>query len=41
VDFKGRGTEEDLTALGRSQLGLPPLGKKGREAAGAFASTVS
>jgi hypothetical protein len=25
MDFKGRGTESDLTALGRSQLGLPPL----------------
>jgi hypothetical protein len=25
VDFRGRGTEADLTALGRSQLGLPPL----------------
>jgi len=24
VDFVGRGTENDLTALGRSQLGLPP-----------------
>jgi len=24
VDFRGRGTESDLTALGRSQLGLPP-----------------
>jgi hypothetical protein len=24
VDFRGRGTENDLTALGRSQLGLPP-----------------
>jgi Protein of unknown function (DUF1479) len=24
VDFKGRGTEKDLTPLGRSQLGLPP-----------------
>ncbi len=24
VDFVGRGTEADLTALGRSQLGLPP-----------------
>jgi hypothetical protein len=23
VDFQGRGTEDDLTALGRSQLGLP------------------
>jgi hypothetical protein len=26
VDFRGRGTEADLTPLGRSQLGLPPLG---------------
>ncbi|HZU27846.1 MAG TPA: YbiU family protein [Bryobacteraceae bacterium] len=25
VDFKGRGTEADLTPLGRSQLGLPAL----------------
>ncbi|MDE3196725.1 MAG: DUF1479 domain-containing protein [Acidobacteriota bacterium] len=25
VDFKGRGSERDLTELGRSQLGLPPL----------------
>jgi hypothetical protein len=25
VDFRGRGTESDLTPLGRSQLGLPPL----------------
>jgi hypothetical protein len=25
VDFNGRATEADLTALGRSQLGLPPL----------------
>ncbi len=25
VDFRGRGTEADLTPLGRSQLGLPPL----------------
>lgn len=25
VDFKGRGTEADLTPLGRSQLGLPPI----------------
>jgi len=24
VDFHGRGMEADLTALGRSQLGLPP-----------------
>ncbi len=24
VDFRGRGTENDLTELGRSQLGLPP-----------------
>jgi hypothetical protein len=29
VDFKGRGTEADLTPLGRSQLGLPQ--KTGRE----------
>jgi hypothetical protein len=41
VDFKGKGTEEDLTPLGRSQLGLPALAKKGREAVGAFASGVS
>jgi hypothetical protein len=27
VDFTGRGTEEGLTPLGRSQLGLPPVGK--------------
>ena len=26
VDFRGRGTEADLTPLGRGQLGLPPLG---------------
>jgi Protein of unknown function (DUF1479) len=25
VDFKGRGTEADLTPLGRSQLGLPAI----------------
>jgi hypothetical protein len=25
VDFRGRATEADLTALGRSQMGLPPL----------------
>ena len=41
VDFKGRGTEEDLTPLGRSQLGLAPLDKKGRESVGAFASRLS
>jgi hypothetical protein len=28
VDFKGRGTEQDLTPLGRSQLGLPPLSEQ-------------
>ena len=28
VDFKGRGTEADLTPLGRSQLGLQPLVEK-------------
>jgi hypothetical protein len=27
VDFRGRATEADLTALGRSQLGLPPLSR--------------
>jgi hypothetical protein len=41
VDFKGRGTEEDLTPLGRSQLGLPALGEKGSEAVGEFAAKVS
>ncbi len=25
VDFRGRATEADLTPLGRSQMGLPPL----------------
>jgi hypothetical protein len=30
VDFVGRGTEADLTALGRSQLGLPMLANEGR-----------
>jgi hypothetical protein len=28
VDFVGRGTEADLTPLGRSQMGLPPLAVK-------------
>lgn len=28
IDFKGRGTEADLTPLGRSQLGLPPLDER-------------
>src|SRR3984885_9859469 len=41
VDFKGRGTEEDLTRLGRSQLGLPKLGEKRRETVGAFAARLS
>jgi hypothetical protein len=31
VDFKGRGTEADLTPLGRSQLGLSPQGAKPEE----------
>jgi Protein of unknown function (DUF1479) len=31
VDFKGRGTEADLTPLGRSQLGLSPQGDKPEE----------
>lgn len=30
VDFEGRGTEADLTPLGRSQLGLPGLKSAGR-----------
>lgn len=38
VDFKGRGTEADLTPLGRSQLGLPPLPAKESEAAHSMAS---
>jgi hypothetical protein len=38
VDFKGRGTEADLTPLGRSQLGLPPLPAKESEAAHPMAS---
>ena len=28
VDFRGRATEADLTPLGRSQMGLPPLVSK-------------
>jgi hypothetical protein len=31
VDFRGRGAEADLTPLGRSQLGLPPLQTKTKE----------
>jgi len=31
VDFKGRGTEADLTPLGRSQLGLSPQGTNHEE----------
>jgi hypothetical protein len=31
VDFKGRGTEADLTPLGRSQLGLPPEEAKSKQ----------
>jgi len=38
VDFKGRGTEADLTALGRSQLGLPPLQEKESASAHSLAS---
>jgi hypothetical protein len=34
IDFKGRGTEADLTPLGRSQLGLPPLEKKPTDGVG-------
>ncbi len=38
VDFKGRGTEADLTALGRSQLGLPSLQEKESASAHSLAS---
>ena len=38
VDFKGRGTEADLTPLGRSQLGLPPFQEKKSESAHSLAS---
>ena len=34
VDFRGRGTEADLTALGRSQLGLPPEGETAQATSG-------
>jgi hypothetical protein len=30
VDFRGRATEADLTPLGRSQMGLPPLNHSAR-----------
>ena len=39
VDFKRRGTEADLTPLGRSQLGLSPLGEKENEPVHSLAST--
>jgi Protein of unknown function (DUF1479) len=38
VDFKGRGTEQDLTPLGRSQLGLSPVSGKAEEPVATFAS---
>jgi hypothetical protein len=38
VDFKGRGTEQDLTPLGRSQLGLSPDAEKTREPLATVAS---
>ena len=38
VDFKGRGTEADLTPLGRSQLGLSPIGEKENESVHSMAS---
>jgi len=31
VDFRGRAKEADLTALGRSQMGLPPLETPAKE----------
>ncbi|WP_433973688.1 DUF1479 domain-containing protein [Tunturiibacter lichenicola] len=39
VDFKGRGTKADLTPLGRSQLGLAPLGEAENESVHSLAST--
>jgi Protein of unknown function (DUF1479) len=39
VDFKGRGTEADLTPLGRSQLGLAPLREKESDPTHSLAST--
>jgi hypothetical protein len=39
VEFKGRGTEANLTPLGRSQLGLPLLRKKASESAPSLTST--
>jgi Protein of unknown function (DUF1479) len=39
VDFKGRGTEADLTPLGRSQLGLSPLREKENDPVHSLAST--
>ncbi|MGI8771707.1 MAG: DUF1479 domain-containing protein [Acidobacteriaceae bacterium] len=38
VDFKGRGTEKDLTPLGRSQLGLHRLAEKEKGPVEVFAS---
>lgn len=38
VDFKGRGTEQDLTPLGRWQVGLSPDAEKTTEPVAAVAS---
>jgi hypothetical protein len=41
VDFRGRGTEADLTALGRTQLGLPPLEIRTKDAASERLATAT
>jgi hypothetical protein len=41
VDFQGRATEADLTPLGRSQLGLPPLDAKTSQGTGQKLTTAS
>ncbi len=41
VDFRGRGGEADLTALGRSQLGLPPLEMRTKESSGEKLTTAA
>jgi hypothetical protein len=41
IDFRGRGTEADLTALGRTQLGLPPLEMRAKDAASERLATAT
>jgi hypothetical protein len=40
VDFRGRATEADLTPLGRSQMGLPPLDTSVKQTAKEFAKAT-